>query len=405
MNILVFENSGTMDIRSISTFGLNVKDTKNPIGFFGTGLKYALAVLLRTGCKVSVQCGLDAFNIISKKDTVRGKEFEFAFLDGPTADMMPLGFTTELGKTWEVWMAYRELFCNMKDEAGTVYEAEVAPGAMANITRVIVEGESLCLIHRKRDEFILEGPPDFTLGTLEVRQRPSQNFFYRGIKIMEFRAPAFYTYNETGSVELTEDRTAKDPWHIIYGIARAILRHADRAMLEKVLVADEEHIEYQFDFHGWTGTEPGCDFFPTVAAIQRHSLTKLNATALRLWREKAGGFIDPRRIHPTKIQLAILRKAIAFCEQTGFMLKDEYPIIIVETLGEDGVLAIADVTGKQIFLTERLFLEGGTKKVARALIEEYLHLKFKFSDCSREMQNFIFDKMISLAEELTGEPL
>ena len=47
--MIVFENPGEIDIRSISTFGVSVKEGDNPIGFFGTGLKYAIVVLLRTG--------------------------------------------------------------------------------------------------------------------------------------------------------------------------------------------------------------------------------------------------------------------------------------------------------------------------------------------------------------------
>lgn len=397
---IIFENQGEIDMRSVSTFGVSVKDGENPIGYFGTGLKYGIAVLLRTGHEVTIQSGEKEFPVLCRTETVRGKEFGFVY-----AGDMPLGFTTELGKNWEVWMAYRELFCNAKDESGKVFESKECHEPVSGLTRVIVEGKSFVDSHLKRDEFLLSGEPDFKLGTLEVRYRPSRNFFYRGVKVMEFQKPAMFTYNETRGVTLTEDRSVKDPYSAIYGVARAILEHAERPMLEKVLMADDENIESVFDYHGWTSLDPGRDFFPTVAALQRDSLIKINKTALRLWREKAGGFIDPRRIKPTKVQLETLKRAIKFCESSGFMLGDEYPILVVESLGEGGTLAIADMIGKQIFLTERLFQEGGTKRVARALIEEYLHLKYKMTDCSREMQNFLFDKMVSLAEEMTGEPI
>jgi hypothetical protein len=47
--IVVFENPGEIDAAAIRTFGVSVKEGENPIGFFGTGLKYAIAILLRTG--------------------------------------------------------------------------------------------------------------------------------------------------------------------------------------------------------------------------------------------------------------------------------------------------------------------------------------------------------------------
>ena len=37
--MIVFENPGEIDVAAISTFGVSVKETDNPIGFFGTGLK------------------------------------------------------------------------------------------------------------------------------------------------------------------------------------------------------------------------------------------------------------------------------------------------------------------------------------------------------------------------------
>lgn len=404
---LVFENSGEIDLRSVSTFGCSVKESENPIGFFGTGLKYAIAVLLRTGHAVFIQSGVSEVKLAAQKDTIRGKTFDFIVMDGVgAADRQPLGFTTELGKTWEVWMAYRELFCNAKDEPDSrVFESASVPAPVAGKTRLVVFGEPLLKAHQDRSEFLLETKPIFKIGDIEVHSGEKRAFFYRGIKVMDFQRPALYTYNQTSKVYLTEDRTAKEPAHVQYSIAKAILSYADRLMLESVLVAGERNIEHFFDYHGWTGHEPSAEFLSTITALQRHSLSKINPTALKVWREKGHHFIDPRRIRMTKLQNATLEKAIAFCERAGFMVRDEYPIIVVEALGGEGVMAMADRIGKQILLSEAIFNQDGTKGVVRALIEEYIHLKHGFEDYSNGMQNFLFAKMVSLAEELQGEPI
>ncbi len=399
--MIIFSNSGEIDLLAVTTFGCSVKESKNPIGFFGTGLKFSLAVLLRTGHQVSIQCGEQEHPVTVRKDSVRGKDFDFVMIGDTRA-----GFTTELGKNWEPWMAYRELHCNAKDEPdGLIYASNEYPAPQQGMTRVIVTGEPITKIHENRGDFILQSQPAFKIGSIEVHCKPSSAFFYRGIKVMDFQLPALYTYNQTEPVELTEDRTVKHPSMVAYSISRAVLEHADKAMLEAVLCADQRHIESLFDYHGWTSCEPGPDFFPTVADLQRSSLTNINPTALKLWREKGRGFIDPRRVKATKVQLATLERAIAFCGKMGFMIRDEYPIFIVETLGENGCLAMADMVGKQIFLTERLFQSAGTKGVASALIEEYAHLKYGYADCSRQMQNFLFEKLVTVGEEMTGEPL
>ncbi|HEX4610447.1 MAG TPA: hypothetical protein VH092_19815, partial [Urbifossiella sp.] len=43
---LVFSNPGAIDINLVKLLGVSVKDSDNAIGFFGTGMKYALACTL-----------------------------------------------------------------------------------------------------------------------------------------------------------------------------------------------------------------------------------------------------------------------------------------------------------------------------------------------------------------------
>ena len=398
---VIFENSGEIDLRAITIFGCSVKESTNPIGFFGTGLKYSLAVFLRLGHEVVVQCGSKQIEATVLAGEVRGKSFNFVHLDG-----QPCGFTTELGKNWEPWMAYRELYCNAKDEAGcSIFEAAEIPEPVAGKTRLIVCGNDCLRAHRNRREFLLEGSPTEILGDVEVYPGQSRGLFYKGVRVMEFQQPCLQTYNITSPLELTEDRTVKDVYKPGYEIAKAILAHADCEMLRNVLMAERENHEFYFDFYGWSGTAPGADFFKTVAELQQNNLTKVNTTALRLWREKGGGVFSPKRIKPTNVQFAMLEKALDFCEKIGYEVRGSYPIIIAESLGDQGVLAAADREGRQIFLTQMLFNQDGTKGVARALIEEYLHLQFNYADCSREMQNHVFSKMVSLGEEMIGEPL
>src|ERR1700676_3943518 len=98
MTYVVFENPGEIDAAAIATFGVSVKESDNPIGFFGTGLKYALAILLRTGHKVSIQSGERAHAFSLQEVTIRSFPFSVVCMDGA-----PMGFTDAVGKTWVVW--------------------------------------------------------------------------------------------------------------------------------------------------------------------------------------------------------------------------------------------------------------------------------------------------------------
>jgi len=400
MSFVIFDNPGEIDPRLISTFGVNVKEGDNPIGFFGTGLKYAIAVLLRTGHRVSVQTGLSTYDFGLRAETIRGKEFQFVHMMG-RAEPVALGFTTELGKTWPMWAAYRELFCNCRDENGDTYTAKAMPAPEAGRTRFIVAGAEFERIHDDRWQYFLEDEPDMMAGSVEVRRRASLCYFYRGVRVAQLPRPALFTYNDTQKLDLTEDRTAKNSWEILGRIAWGVLKSTDEQFLRQVLTADQEYVEGQLDFHGW-GVDPSPAFLKVTGALASDRVAKVNQTALKVWREKTRSTVAPRAIELTAVQQRSLDRALDFCTKIGFPVRGSYPIRVVEALGSETLGLAMDDT---IFVAERAFQMGGAKQVAATLIEEYVHLRHGHLDCTRGMQNFLFEKLVSVGEELAGEPL
>ena len=78
MQQVVFKTQGSLDLRAVTTFGINSKpNSQSPIGFFGTGLKYAIAVLVRSGAGITIISDgkKHTFNLI--QDTFRDKEFAY----------------------------------------------------------------------------------------------------------------------------------------------------------------------------------------------------------------------------------------------------------------------------------------------------------------------------------------
>ena len=75
MNTVNFGNNGAIELAAITTMGISVKDSDNPIGFFGTGLKYALAVLLREKAEITIKSRDFTATVFGSKINVRGKEF------------------------------------------------------------------------------------------------------------------------------------------------------------------------------------------------------------------------------------------------------------------------------------------------------------------------------------------
>jgi len=401
MSIIVFKNPGEIDPRSISSFGVSVKESSNPIGFFGTGLKYAIAVLLRTGHRVTVLAGLKVIQFATATQEVRGKSFQFVTMSIDDTTPVELGFTTELGKKWEVWMAYREIACNCKDEGGTEGRAYYFPDAEAGTTQFVVSGEEFANAFHDRHLYILQDAPAFTVDDVEVRRRSGISFYYRGVRVHGFGMRALYTYNAIGSMELTEDRTLKHQHEAEYRARRTILRSDDESFIRDCVTAEDSYLEGAMDYHGW-GIAPSEAFLRVVGECMADRLLKVNHTAARLWREVTKQKFDPPEIGLTKVQLKSVDKALDFCDRLGFKVRGAYPIKFVESLGE-GALGLAQ--DNTIFIAERVFHLGGTKQLASTLIEEYLHLRHGWEDMSRELQSFLFEKLVSVGEELVGEPL
>lgn len=399
--MIIFENPGEIDVRSISTFGVSVKEGENPIGFFGTGLKYAIAVLLRTGHQVVIQSGQTVVRFGLSKESVRGQEFEFVTMSIDGGSPASIGFTTQLGKQWELWMAYREIACNCQDEGGSGRHSTAEPSPLAGSTRIIVKGDAFESVFDNGHLYILGDQPAMKLGTVEVRNRRGYDLFYRGVRVMQTNRAGLFTYNLLSQISLTEDRTVKSEWDVYGKIAKAWLQCTDARALNEVLSAGDEFLEHHLDFHGW-GVSPSPEFVHAVGGILSDRRLKVNESAMKVWKDATRQEFTPREITLTKVQLMTLQKALDFCERIGFHIRDTYPIKIVESLGEGGLGLAED---KTIFIAERVFHLGGTKQLASTLIEEYVHLKHGYYDMTRELQSFLFDKLVSMGEEMAGEPL
>lgn len=401
MSAIVFENPGEIDVLSISTFGISVKEGDTPIGFFGTGLKYAIAVLLRTGHKITIFSGLQVVEFGLSEESVRGKVFQFVTMTVDSSPPQSIGFTTELGKQWELWMAYREIACNCKDEGGASIRSTTDPEPEAGKTKIIVKGDLFDAVFAKSHFYILEDEPAAVLGTIEIRRRPSNSYFYRGVRVHQFQHDGLFTYNDIALLDLTEDRTVKTQYEPGYRIARALLQATDEPLLREVLTAGEKTMESTLDFHGW-GIPPSDVFLRVVGDCLSDRMNKVNPTAFRVWSESTSKPFSPREIELTAVQQKSVDRALDFCARIGFQIRDTYPIKVVESLGE-GCLGLAQ--DQTIFIAERVFHLGGTKQLASTLIEEYVHLRHGWKDLTRELQSFLFEKLVSVGEELVGEPL
>lgn len=393
--MVIFSNPGEIDIEAVKTMGASIKED-SAIGFFGTGLKFAIAVLLRNGLGVQIHSGENIFRFGVKSTEIRGKGFDVATINGES-----MGFTTELGKTWHLWMAYRELYCNALDEGGSAEIADTAPGLFAGQTSVIVTGHQFEAEHHNRHEhFIIDRTPMQVIGDVEIYDGDGAHVFYKGVRIFKLTNASRFTYNITSQVELNEDRTAKNSYSCAWKIAHAIGLSTDKHFIRSVILAGDHNYEFHLDLNNYSYSE---EFAEVALAEYRKDCNAVNKSIRPFVHKLAPAKVfDGMFVPLSRVQSVMLERAKAFAGNIGFSHED-YPIKIVETLGPS-VMAMACKESNEIIFSKASF-EMGTKFIAATLIEEIIHLREGLDDETRSMQTYLFNKIISLGEELSGEPI
>lgn len=394
---IVFQTPGSLEIAQIKSFGTSVK-SEGAIGFFGTGLKYALAILVRTGHQVVIHTDGKTYKIGKRAQTIRGASFDFLTINGRKMD-----YTTQVGKTWELWKAFRELESNTRDEGGVTFHSSGNPEPKDGFTRISVTGEDFHQVYANRHEVFLSTMAESAGPGLEVHPGESKFLYYRGIKVFELDRPSKRTYNITAPVELTEDRTLKNPWAVIYLIRRELFTKEAFPVRTQVelLTAGDTYEENSWDC-SYLADEMPPGLVQELYLIARKRDQRLPLALRRaifsIGRQR--GMAGEEDADLTRLDQGRLRRASQFLQGLGFPV-DKYPVRVVTSM-DDSILGLAE--NGTVFLNYRVFMMG-TKMVTSTLLEEFLHLEHGFEDNTRSFQNFLFDTIITIGEQVTGEPL
>lgn len=374
METVNFGNNGALDPRAFKTFGLNAKLNESSIGYFGTGLKYAIAVILREGRNISItSCGDDyEFSVV--KTDFRGKEFDAIFCNG---EEMP--FTTELGKNWELWQAYRELCSNAIDEGGgrdfdgeTVVSADIGD---VNHNDVFIDDNKEVV---------------FKNNLIEVRAGESNIIYHKGIKAKQTDKPTRLTYNVL-SADLTEDRTFKYWVEVSAAISSYWGQMVDSRFIKFIVHQSKPYFEAKLDFdHFHGGFSEEMIEFCTKCQIsgvwtQENLINKVKSVTGR------GQELD--KIEADQYQSGIIENALLFCRDAGYDI--QYDVYLTERIGEY-VLGMADRSNQTIWLSTEL-VDKGVKETAACLIEEYCHLKHGLDDYTSGIQDWCFKEICAQA--------
>ena len=402
-NAVCFYNDGEFDRRSFTMLGLSAKSNDNPIGFFGTGFKYAIATLLRNGLNVRIVTDDSEYDFYTATSSFRDKEYTSIYCKILGVDnAIELPFTTHLGANWKLWQAYRELYTNAKDELGGVCLADFNGPRVAGDVCVLVGGDNihnLIEVYNKHTKYFLPAEHPTLADGERMRcvdkKHDSDNVIYyktmyTGTKLDK---RSYFTYDYTSTQELTEDRTLANPWMLREHIGDVWVLAMSYDMLVEHLphIASSEYFESNLDVGYKTPSE---DFYRACQYLNEHH-KQMPMWARDLYTKSLPFDKQVLRYTPTRYQRLQLAKAVRILHHHKHMIDPER-IVLCVSLPDDLLGYYRDAI---IYISKSVF-DHGFEKLLGTVYEEYIHEHDNTHDYSRKMQNILVDKCASLMLEV-----
>jgi hypothetical protein len=256
--MIILRNRGEIDLDVIKIMGVNVKDCDSPIGHFGTGLKYAIAVFLREGIELCMFIGKNRYDFFTEEKKIRDKAFRQCHIKGPY-DVVELPFTTELGRGWERWQGYREIRSNCMDEDGEQLTDESPCGEEGYTTFCIGDIDTRAVFLQD-----MEVPLLYRSTQIEIYKGESDFIYYRGIRAKDLKRPSLHTYNILRKCDLTEDRRLCYDFEIEHAINETVAQMADKGIIKSVISAGSEYFESTLNMRSNSYVPPKAAFTEAV---------------------------------------------------------------------------------------------------------------------------------------------
>lgn len=376
----IFHTGTKIDPISWEMMGISAKETEESIGLFGTGLKYAISVLLRTGHKFTIYSEGEKYVFDKEPMEFRGKAFEKIVCNGT-----PLPFTTEYGKLWAIEEAYRELVSNTMDENGIwmLGESHIDGG-----TSIVVEGKQIVECMKNHSEyFVGDREPIEKTATVTIYQGKG-TIFYRGVKV-GFEPNSMYSYEFNRYLDLTEDRTIKYAHESKARIGRAVVKEIkNKEILHKMAISTKGSFESTFDYN-WDWSN---QFMEVVKEIWDKTPQKLNPSIRGIFKKKRPEH-QWEYLELDENQMLLIEKAKEIISKFGYVITA--PIVLVNN--EDSN-TLAFVHENQIHLTERS-LDKGLFNFVTILLEEHFHI-IGYYDESRAFQTYLLEELVKNSAKL-----
>lgn len=442
---ILIQNDGEIETNSFELIGASTKRGEaGKIGFFGSGLKYSIAYMMRQVIDFRVFSGETELKFTTMPETLKDKSFDRICINGK-----PTSYTVTMGPTWkEDWFVLREIYCNALDESACIVVKEtetVAPNPEK--TRIYIElTNTLKAVINEWDRYFSdERTPLFSHGRIytssvgsddglsenyqpvKVYPRTHGVIYRRGINVYEKKSLLF-DY-ELQAVNINEDRTAKNIGCMDYAFADMMGQLMDEEWAKSVLrTAQDDDLVSEYACLSWDKpnqpiSDKWVDFsnnnMLVVKEISGRYADEINKTKKEVFLIPSNFARFIKKQKPT-IRIVGMGNVIGdnyFSEvdktpKMDFLLKEvlkslkemDYEVhydIHVAEFDDDSTMGRADIKEKKIYIAKKTF-DMGRREIALTLMEENEHIKSQKEDETRAFQTHIFSQWLTSMENSNG---
>lgn len=411
---VLFQNDGEIPVNAFKLLGASSKrDDNTKIGFYGTGLKYAIVLMLREGIAFKVFSGTNEVKI-GKRST----KFLDQKIDVMTVNGEKTSITLDAGIDWEPWFAIREIYSNTIDEGGSMkVGAEIEPEPQKTKIYVDLTAEKLKDIFDNWNDYFTTSrviQEKLARGNILPKLPTNPNFtvFRKGIRAYNNVNKSLFDY-DLRDLDINESRVAKYSWQTEERASKLLAGSSLETILQFIDLGNHEetrnYVEWQDSFWEYTGERFSKDWLIAIDNRKlvpnnyagRHDLTEatlvLPDRLLRRLKESFGkavhivGEDDEPYTLVDEVDYTPIERSIEFLHSAGLTFNKS--LVTVADFNDNSILGTVD-KGK-IVLSTRL-LGDQSAVLDETLLEEVVHMKTGFSDSSRAMQDYLFKTIVYL---------
>lgn len=415
---LRIKSAGLIDPMAFSLIGASTKrGDESKIGYFGSGLKYAIASLLRNNIGFRVFAGKKELVFTTKQADFREQEFQVICVNGKETSL-----TTQMGgKDWDNSFApIREIYSNALDEDqnASISECDIMATKEGFTCFFIQMNENVYHFFQHRGEYFCNQVEPLSTGyhaNILPGSPDGVRLFRKGILCFFDHRKKSLFYYDSNNFGINESRVLSSEWDGRYNIVKAWAQCKDASLIEKLIAglsgANTGFYEHDLDWgyaifsEAWKDACKDKKFLSIEHSDMFNDEEKKGAMAMpfALLKQLKGTYKEVYIVgmsgdnetiytevnHPDVVIKEKAEEAMAILKATNYLNRLD-PKTEVEFVNFGDSHTLAQAKNGKILLSVKLDTKT-PEEIAKIIIEENEHNITGFNDKSREFQDHLFD--------------